>query len=115
MSDHKGIFERFFGLGEEIIDDFTTEFSENPKFATAMGRALSRVLAVKKTLDKNMQFAFNMMNLPTKADYSKLYKKLDNVNRSVAELENRIDDLVVKSEHLADTGVKIISKKAKKK
>ena len=74
-------------------------------------------MTTKQSFDKNMQTVFNLVNLPTKSDYEKLFRKLDSMNKSVAGLESRIDELSAMSESLAQSGEKIANavNKAEKK
>ena len=106
MSKRKGVFGRVVSAGQGIANDFTQELFGNPKFAEMLGGAITKVQGVKETFDRNMQFAFNAINLPTRGDYQKLLGKIDKMNKSVSDLEGRIDDLVVASERLASSGQK---------
>ena len=103
MSPEKGIIGRLSSLRKNITEDFTQELMGNPKFGKMIGSAVQRAMAVKRNFDKNMQFFFRTINLPTRTDYGGLLNKLDQMNNSMSDLENRIDDLIATSERLANS------------
>lgn len=113
MSPEKGIVGRLSSLRKNISEDFTQELMSNPKFAEMIGSAVERALNAKRTVDKNLQFFFRTINLPSRDDYNSLLSKLDQMNNSVSDLESRIDDLIATSERL--TVPKSSAKKKKKK
>ena len=101
MGNDKGLLRRLSEKGEKIREDFSEEFLTNPKFAEMIGSAVGKIEGTKKTLNKNMRFFLNTLNLPSRSDYKELLGKLDSINMAVSDLESRIDDIIAVSEKLA--------------
>lgn len=111
MSDRRGIFGRLVAAGHGMANNFTEELMSNPKFGMMLGSAVARIQNSKENLDRNLQFVFNSLNVPTRRDYSSLLGKIDKMNQAVSDLEMRIDDLIAASERLASSGERTAAKK----
>ena len=85
-----------------VLADFNNELMTNPKFASALGKTMVKAMEYKQAMDKNVRFFLNTLNLPAKSDYEHLLHKVDTLNRTIGTLELRIDELVKKSESMAD-------------
>ena len=104
MSDTGGILGRLTASRRKATEDMKDEFLGNPKFANMIGSAVKSVRGLRRTFDNNLQFALNMLNLPTRVDYASLLLRIDAMNKSVSDLESRIDDLIAAAEKIASSG-----------
>jgi len=100
MSD-KGFIDKIRTARDKAVNDLINELLSNPKFAQALGNAIQKAVAVKSSVDKNLKIFFNALNLPTRDDYKKLLSRVDKLNKSIADLETRIDELLARTEKLA--------------
>jgi hypothetical protein len=112
MTESKKLLERWRDAGDEKIQDFVNELLSNPRFAQVFGQAIAEADAAKKTVDRNLRLALNLANVPTKADYEDLVRKVVKLGDSVAKLELRLDTIGGRLERLAD---KLAAKTPKQK
>jgi len=102
MSDkEKSMLNRIVSMGEGKLTDLVNELMGNPKFASALGKAIQHAMDTKGKLDKNVAIALSAVNVPTKADYDNLAKKVSAVNKAIGELELRLDELIGRVNELA--------------
>lgn len=76
--------------GEAGIGRLAGQLLSNERFVAAVGAVVSKTLAAKGTLDKSLRAALSTMNLPTTADVEAVDRKLDEIERLLAELEARL-------------------------
>lgn len=94
MSGKKGLVDRLKDAGEEKMQDMAEELISNPRFAEALGRALAGAAETKKSLNRNVRLALNLVNVPTKADYDDLVRKVVKLGDTVTKLEQRLDTVI---------------------
>jgi len=94
MSGEKGLVNRLADAGEQKLQDMVDELVSNPRFAEALGRALAGATQTKRTVDRNVRLALNLVNVPTKADYDDLVRKVVKLGDTVTKLEQRLDAVV---------------------
>jgi len=94
-------FEGIFRTGKHKAMDLFTELLSNPTFAQAMGTTIQGALEAKGKLDKNLQTVLRLMNLPTKANYDSLSKRVAELTRMLNQLEYQVKELVVKVQDLS--------------
>ena len=100
MTETQSILSSLGKMKEEMLTDFTNEFLTNPRFATAMGAAVQRVIRTKKKIDRNVAMLISLSGIPSKADYDRLADRAQNLGKSIARIEERIDEMVLKLEKL---------------
>jgi hypothetical protein len=101
MTETQSILSRLTKMKDEVLADVTQEFLTNPRFAAAMGTAVQRVMKTKKKLDRNVAMLISLSGIPSKTDYDRLADRAQNLGKSIARIEERIDEMVLKMEHLS--------------
>jgi len=111
MGTTKNPVRELLAAGEEKFDDMINELVTNPRFAEALGRTIQRGVGAKKTLDRRMRVALNLVNLPSRADYDDLTRRVVDLGRTIARLETRIDAITARMTALADKTAQAKKKK----
>jgi len=88
--------------GEERIAKLATQLLASEKFVQIVQMAVQRALSAKGFLDKNLKLVLAAMNLPSTADIRALNERLDDLERLLGELEDRIDSVLDKDAEGAD-------------
>jgi hypothetical protein len=88
--------------GEERIAKLATQLLASEKFVQVVQVAVQRALTAKGFLDKNLKLILAAMNLPSTADIRALNERLDDLERLLGELEDRIDSVLDKDPGSAD-------------
>jgi hypothetical protein len=96
-----GLFER----GEEVVSVFLDELSRNPRVREQLGKTVERAVDAKRAVDKNMQAVLSVLNVPSRADYSRVLTKIEALQGSIVNLSLKVDRLLaaqhVPSSHAA--------------
>lgn len=100
MNEEKTLFERLYEASEENLTRFAKEVLSHPAFAVAMEKAFRNAAATKGKIDRNMDALLGLLNLPSKADYTKLLAKVEALQGSLVNLNIKLDRV------LASTGKK---------
>lgn len=77
--------------GEERLAKLATQLLGNEKFVQLVQVSVQRALVAKGLLDKNLKLGLAAMNLPSTADIRSLNERLDDLERLLGDLEERID------------------------
>jgi polyhydroxyalkanoate synthesis regulator phasin len=88
--------------GEERVAKLATQLLASEKFVQVVQIAVQRALTAKGFLDKNLKLMLAAMNLPSTADIRALNERLDDLERLLGELEDRIDSVLDKNVDAAD-------------
>jgi hypothetical protein len=88
------ILKRLYGFGEERLGRFAEELLSNPRVAEAFSSALRRAFETKGRVDKNMQMVLALLNLPSRADLTRLITKLEAIQGSLVNLNLKVDRLM---------------------
>ena len=75
--------------GEGVLQDLSTELLKNPRFL----KALQKAMQGKEALDSAAGRALKKANIPTRTEFKKSVKKVDALEREVAELKTQIAEL----------------------
>jgi hypothetical protein len=78
--------------GEERLSKLASQLLSNEKFVQVIQVSVQRALSAKGLLDKNLKLVLAAMNLPSTADIRSLNERLDDLERLLSELEERIDE-----------------------
>ena len=78
--------------GEERLSKLASQLLSNEKFVQVIQVSVQRALSAKGLLDKNLKLVLAAMNLPSTADIRSLNDRLDDLERMLSELEERIDE-----------------------
>jgi hypothetical protein len=103
MSDSRNLVERWRDAGEEKLQDIVNELLTNPRFAETFGQAIQRAGKAKAKVDRNLRVALNLANVPTKADYDDLVRKVVRLGDAVGRLETRLDGIAARLDRLGET------------
>lgn len=106
----KALVKRVMEAGEAQVDRLVAQLLSNERFIAAVQGVVSRSLAAKGTIDKSLQAALSSMNLPTSSDVEELNKRLDRLDRVLAEVDGKLTKLEKESE--AKAGAKGSGSKA---
>jgi hypothetical protein len=88
------LLRRLLSLGERQLSQLAADILANPRVAEAFSRALQRAFETKGRVDKNMQTLLAMLNLPSRADYTRLQSRLDALQGSLVNLNLKLDRLL---------------------
>lgn len=88
------ILKKILSLGEDRLTDLSNQLLENKAFASALEQAIERGMKTKKNVDRNMQIALGLLNLPSKKDYKSLNDKIESLNGKIVSLSLKVDKLV---------------------
>jgi hypothetical protein len=77
--------DRWSKLAEDLL--------ANPTFASTLASAFQKGLATKGALDRNVQMVLGLLNLPSRADVSRILTKLEVIQGSLLNLHAKIDRL----------------------
>lgn len=91
--EEKSLFEKLYETGEEQMSRFAKDAVAHPSFSTIAEKALRNVIEAKGKVDKNLNQIFNLLNIPSKADYNKLLAKVETVQGSLVNLNIKVDRL----------------------
>jgi hypothetical protein len=88
------ILKRLYGFGEERLARFAEELLSNPRVAEAFSVALRRAFETKGRVDRNMQTILALLNMPSRADLTRLTTKLEAIQGSLVNLNLKVDRLM---------------------
>ena len=94
MKEEKPLFTKLYEAGEESFSRFAKEVLAHPAFATALEKALRNATATKGKIDRNMDTVLGVLNLPSKADYTRLLAKIETVQGSLVNLNIKLDRML---------------------
>jgi hypothetical protein len=88
------ILRRLFGFGEEALARLAEELLANPRVADAFSQALQKAIEAKGRVDRNMQTVLGLLNLPSRADLTRILTKLEAIQGSLVNLNLKVDRLM---------------------
>jgi hypothetical protein len=94
VQKEKTLSQWLYGLGEEKLTQFAKEVMANRRFAESLGKAFARAAKTKGQVDRNIDTLLGFLNIPSKADYSKLLAKVEAVQGSLVNLNIKLDRLL---------------------
>jgi len=92
-SRSKTLVKRVMEAGEAQVDRAVGQLLANERFVAAVQGVVATSLAAKGSLDKSLRSALATMNLPSTADVAELGRRLDRLERVLAELDEKIGRL----------------------
>lgn len=93
------MMKKLVETGEERIGKLTQQLLSNEKFIATVQTLVSRSLAAKGTLDKNLRSALSAMNLPSTEDLEGLKNKVEDLERLLSSVEGKLETLVNDKKH----------------
>jgi len=92
--DDTHILKRLYDLGEERLGRLAEDLLSNPLVAEAFSTAIRKAFETKGRVDRNMQTVLALLNLPSRADLSRLITKLEAIQGSLVNLNLKVDRLM---------------------
>ena len=96
MLKNNPVMKKLVETGEERIGKLAQQLMSNERFIAAVQGLISRSLAAKGTLDRSLRAALSAMNLPTTHDLEQLRTKVDDIERLLSSVEQKVDALASK-------------------
>jgi polyhydroxyalkanoate synthesis regulator phasin len=87
------VVKRVVEAGEAQVGRLANQLLSNERFVQAIQQIVSGTLAAKGTLDKSLRGALATMNLPSTRDVEELRRRLDDLDRTMTELDAKLDRL----------------------
>jgi len=81
-------------MGEEKLGRFAEDLLSTPHVAEAFSAALRRAFETKGRVDRNVQTVLGLLNLPSRADLTRLLNKLEAIQGSLVNLNLKVDRLL---------------------
>ena len=94
MLKNNPVMKKLVATGEERIGKIAQQLLSNEKFVATIQALVSSTLAAKGTLDKSLRSALSAMNLPSTGDLEILREKVDELERLLASVEGKLDQLL---------------------
>ena len=87
------VVKKLVQQGEERVGKLATQLLASERFASTLQAVVQRTLGAKGFMDRNLRLALSAMNLPSTADVRSLQERLDELERLIVELDQKIDGL----------------------
>jgi hypothetical protein len=81
-------------MGEAKLGQLAEELLSNPRVADAFAQTLRRAFEAKGKVDKNLQTVLALLNMPSRADVSRILTKLEAIQGSLVNLNLKVDRLL---------------------
>jgi polyhydroxyalkanoate synthesis regulator phasin len=88
------MMKRLVERGEERVSKLATQLLSSDRFASSLQAMVQRTLNAKGFMDKNLRLVLSAMNLPSTGDVRGLHDRLDDLDRLVSELDEKVQGLV---------------------
>jgi hypothetical protein len=98
MKKEKTLFEKLYEAGEEHLTRFAKDVLSHPTFSAALEKAFHNAAATKGKVDRNLETVLNLLNIPSKADYTRLLAKVETIQGSLVNLNIKLDRLLAQKE-----------------
>lgn len=96
MLKDNAVMKKLVATGEERVGKIAQQLLSNEKFVTTLQTVVTRSLAAKGTLDKSLRTALGAMNLPSSADLDLLKDKVEELERLLTSIEDKVESLAEK-------------------
>lgn len=87
------MMKKLVATGEERIGKVVQQLMSNEKFVSGIQTMVTKALSAKGVLDKSIRSALSAMNLPSTDDLEVLQEKVNELEKVLASLEDKIDSL----------------------
>lgn len=84
------VVKKLVETGEERIGKLAQQLLANEKFVAALQKLISTSLAAKDTVEKSLRHGLAAMNLPTASDLQELRGTLEQLERRVSTLTEKV-------------------------
>lgn len=87
------VMKKWVAKGEERVGQIAQQLLSNEKFVSAVQSVAARSVQAKDTLDAGLRRTLGAMNLPSTADVEALRTKVEDLERMLASMESKLDQL----------------------
>src|SRR5262245_15929096 len=87
----RSFIERLYEQGGTRVNKALEELLKNPAVTDRLGKTVGRAADAKRQIDRNMQVLLSLLNLPSRADYSRLLAKIETLQGSLVNLNMKVD------------------------
>lgn len=110
----RSFIERLYEQGGTRVNKALEELLKNPAVTDQIGKTVGRAADAKRQIDRNMQLLLSLLNLPSRADYSRLLAKIETLQGSLVNLNMKVDRVLAHQAKPPATAKKRASKKTKR-
>ena len=93
-AEDEHIVKRLLALGERQLGRLAEELFASPHVADVFSRALHKAFETKGRMDRNMQMVLALLNVPSRADLTRVMTKLEAIQGSLVNLNLKVDRLL---------------------
>ena len=87
----RSFIERLYEQGGTRVNKALEELLKNPSVTDRFGKTVGRAADAKRQIDRNMQLLLSLLNMPSRADYSRLLAKIETLQGSLVNLNMKVD------------------------
>ncbi len=91
--DDSPIVKRLLRQGEQRVGKAAAQLMSNERFVAGLQAVVQRTLSAKGFMDRNLRLVLSAMHLPSTADVRALHGRLDDLERLVGELDEKVEGL----------------------
>ena len=88
------MMKKLVATGEERIGKLVQQLMSNEKFVTGVQTIVGRALSAKGSVDKSIRTALSAMNLPSTGDLETVREKIEELEKVLGQVEDKIDALM---------------------
>ena len=88
------VLKRLYEMGEAKLGQLAEELLSNPRVADAFASTLRKAFETKGKVDKNLQSVLALLNMPSRADVSRILTKLEAIQGSLVNLNLKVDRIL---------------------
>ena len=81
-----------------MLQKLAEEILKQPMFAQALATAFQKGLETKGRVDRNIQTVLGLLNLPSKADITRLNAKIEVLQGTIGNLSRQLEKMVAADE-----------------
>lgn len=90
MLNGNPVVKRLVAKGEERLSKLATQLLASERFVATLQAVVQRTLGAKGFMDRNLRLVLSAANLPSTADVRNLHERLDDLERLLAELDEKL-------------------------
>ena len=90
------VMKKLVETGEQRVSKLVQQLMSNEKFVAGIQTMITRALAAKGTVDKSIKTALSAMNLPSTGDLDVLREKIEELEKMLGQVENKLDAIAEK-------------------
>ena len=80
--------------GEEVVAQAVSEWVRSPDVARRLKKGVGQAAEAKRQVDENLQFLLSLLNVPSRADFNRLARKVEALQGSMVNINTKPDRLL---------------------